>query len=278
MLFPLFSFSTSKMSDYNVTCPDFRFCQIKHTFASPCDIWNCNACWWHHTNCTFTPEPASDECPYVKCTNLPRPHSHTVTTIVSVLTVLGVLSLGGTYLYRRYQRYRRDAQEDVEREMEDEFEEEDERLPLLQRARAFFGDRRSNEGPRGLYDRFRAVIFGDRAEVAPPELPQRLPDREDHEPSAPPQGQADAPPPYEDINPVNRPIIRGRSLVNESFSGSRSSSVPVTLVAPREPRRGGRRDTTMARSRSLEMRQLNYTPRPSVLPRLEEVPLSQSLR
>ncbi len=267
------------MVDYNVTCPDFRYCQVRHTYASPCEIWNCNACWWHHSNCTPTPEPASEHCPYIyKCSNLPRPHNHVTTTVVTTVTVLSVLTLVGTYIYKRYRR----AQQEQARipDAEQQEEEENERVPLLQRCRALVAgslgpSEDGNPDTGGLFDRFRAVIFGSRAEVASPEVPRAVGDYEDEEPSAPPpppdreDQHLAPPPPYEEVdrNPNPRPIIRsGGSLANENFTGSqaqRASGPPGSLP------------------HSVEMREISSSPRPHPsAPRLEEIPLSlsQSLR
>ncbi len=163
------------MADYNVTCPDFRFCEVKHKYMSPCDIWDCNACWWHYANCTVTPEAPSQQCPYVKCHDLTRPQSHTIVTLASVAAVVSVLAIAGRYMYRRYRRRQEvmadpEGQEEHEEEEEDEEENENERVPLLQRCRSFLSSLR-----RGR-DRFREVIFGARAVQAPPEVPQLDPE------------------------------------------------------------------------------------------------------
>ena len=132
---------------------------------------------------------------------------------------------------------------------------------------------------RGLIDRFRAVIFGARADVAPPEVPHPLDDgdvnqdndlsaqREGYEPSAPPPQQEHAPPPYEAIH--EHPIIRSnRGLANESFSGS-----------GREEQEGGSASLAAARlGRSVEMREMSSAASPRPQPCMEEVLLSQSLR
>ncbi len=231
------------MADYNVTCPDFRFCEVKHTYMNPCEIWDCGACWWGYDNCTKTPEAPSDHCPYIKrCTDLPHPHSHTTVTIVTVVSVLSALAVGARYIYRRFRR----TQESVA-DPEVQAEDEEERIPLLQRCRDLLSrgnsNNNSNNQPSRL-DRFRAVIFGGRATAAPPEVPT-LQDREDHEPSAP-----SAPPPsYDDIN--NDPIIREGSLANENYAPANPCPVEMRVIGP-------------SPSRSIR--------------RLDEVPLSQSAR
>ena len=150
------------MSDYNVTCPDFRYCEVKHRYANPCEIWDCDACWWGYDNCTATPEGPSDECPYIKkCYDLPRPHSHTAATVLSVLGAISVVGLGLRYVYRRYRRRAELAAADRQDE------EEHERTPLLLRCRQFLSP---NNTDSSTFERFRAVIFGARADVSPPEV------------------------------------------------------------------------------------------------------------
>ncbi len=227
------------MADYNVTCPDYRFCEVKHRYSNPCEIWDCDACWWNHDNCTKTPEAPTDFCPYIKkCWNLPRPsHSHTVTTVISVVSVISVLALVARYMYRRYRR----SQESLAERQEEE--EEEERIPLLQRCRHLLSRRNNaDEDGRSGFDRFRAVIFGHRANPGPPEVPQldnqprqdaQVAHGEDHQPSAPPA--AAAPPPYEDIN--RDPIIRGGSLANENFREQQEASVEMREMRSNSPLR-----------------------------------------
>ena len=245
------------MVDYNVTCPDYRFCQVRHTYANPCEIWDCDACWWHYSNCTKTPEAASDDCPYIyKCSDLPHPHSHVTTTVVTTLTVLSVFGLFGTYAYRRWRRGQVAEREGAEGQ------EETERTPLLQRCRALVSaslpslGSESTDNGASAFARFHAVIFGARADVAPPEDPV-LNDREDLEPSAPPEYAPGAPPSYEEVQEDDRsqnPIIRpNRVLTNENYAASNSPS-----------------------RRSVEMREISSSPRRSPT-RMEEVPLSNSL-
>ncbi len=256
------------MVDYNVTCPDFRFCQVRHTYESPCEIWDCDACWWNFPNCTKTPTPASEQCPYIyKCSDLPHPNSHVATAVVTTVSIISVLAFGAGYIYRRYRR----SQQVADSERQEEGEEESERVPLLQRCRALvtasmpsLGQEDENTDNAGVFNRFRSVIFGRRANLAPPEVPHPLhggdegdTDNAEHEPSAPSEDlqghaqQQDAPPPYDTID--RDPIIRGnRSLANENYSGSRA--------------------------RSVEMREISSRPAPSAPPCMEEIPLSQSLR
>ncbi len=158
-------------------------------------------------------------------------------------------------MYRRY-RSRQESMADAERQAEDE----EERVPLLQRCRHLLV-RRNTSGETGgsVVQRFRSVIFGGRANVAPPEVPQvreggndepsappvASQHREDHEPSAPP-------PPYEAIN--RDPIIRSGSLSNENY---------------RNPERGSRD--------SVELRDMRPSSPTRSVRRLDEIPLSQSL-
>ena len=243
------------MADYNVTCPDYRFCEIKHTYMSPCEIWDCQACWWHYDNCTKTPEAPSDHCPYIKCYDLPRPHSHTA-TIITVVSVIGALAFGAQYVYRRYRRSQ-ERNADPERQAEDA----EERVPLLQRCRHLLSVHTQDAG-HSAFNRFRAVIFGGRENPAPPEVPQ-LDDHDDHEPSAPPASAAEgqggqAPPPYEAIN--RDPIIRGSSLANDNYRDGHDQ-------------RDARND-----DHSVEMRELRLASPSRSVPLLDEVPLSHSPR
>ncbi len=209
--------------DYNITCPDFRFCKVRHRFESPCELWDCSACWWHYKNCTKTEEPATDNCPYVTCEDLPRPsHNHTVLT-VSIVSVLAFAGLFFFFLRRRL-RTSREADPEAEAEAEASEEDEDERLPLLtrcrNRCRAFFEHAPSTSDAAG---RFRRLIWGEERELAAP--PENLHvDLRDQPPQAQ-EGQANrdqprpsAPPAYEEIQ--HAPIIRNRdnrSLVNQNY-------------------------------------------------------------
>ncbi len=255
------------MSDYNVTCPDYRFCEVRHTYRNPCEIWDCDACWWHYANCTATPEGPSDECPYIKkCYDLPRPHSHTVTTVLTVLGVLASFGMVGAYVFRRYRR----AQENIA-DTEQQEEEEEERVPLLQRCRHFLSaslpghEDDSHSDGRSVFRRFRDVIFGRRESVAPRELPGLDDREEDFEPSAPP-------PSYDSLDQENNhqdeesnenqdPIIRGsgpagRSLRNENYEDGDDRSS----------------------NRSVEMREISSTAgnQERTVSRMEEVLLSKS--
>ncbi len=257
------------MVDYNVTCPDYRYCEVKHTYKSPCEIWDCSACWWHYPNCTSDPEAPSDKCPYVKCYDLPRPsHSHTVTTIVTTLLVLATLAIGGRYVYRRF---RNSLQS--ESDMEAENEAAAERVPLLQRCRNFISaslpslasQDDSAEEQRSALDRFRLVIAGGRANRASPEVPEPGPvlqEREDEQPSAPP-------PPYNAVDPnPQAPIIRhsaSLSVVNENFTGSRQPPANLDNPETRQPAENPNNPDDSVRS--IEMRVV----------RMEEIPLSHSL-
>ncbi len=258
------------MADYNVTCPDFRFCEIKHRYSSPCEIWDCDACWWHYDNCTKTPEAPSDHCPYIKkCYELPRPQSHTTTVVISVVTALSLLIIGARYLYQRYRRSQQDLAD-----AEGQQEEGDERVPLLQRCRNLLSrDRSSDEDGTSTFRRFRAVIFGHRANAAPPEVPQLdqqvAPgdNRQGFEPSAPPAPAgppARAPPPYEAIN--RDPIIRGGSLRNENYRGHEQGGTPPS---PSPPQFDG--------GPLVEMRQIRRNSHSRSPRRLDEISLSQSL-
>ncbi len=192
-------------SDYNVTCPDNRFCRVRHKFQSPCPFWDCNACWWNHDNCTKTDEAPSFNCPYVTCENIPQP-SHFGTTIASVISAVVFFGLLVAFFVRRI-RSRSTATPEADAEAA-------ERVPLLQRCRALLP-----AGTPPLVDRFRAVIFGGRANPAPPEHPGEDGDdltRQQEDPHLP-----SAPPPYEEVNPIIRRSSVG--LLNENYGSLRSS-------------------------------------------------------
>ncbi len=195
--------------DYNVTCPDYRFCEVHHRFQSPCPYWDCSACWWGYDNCTKTEEPPSTNCPYVKCRDLPRPHhgGEVVTTIFSIAGILFV-SLFARYLYRRFCRPA--AAPDEEGEGEDEAD--DERVPFLQRCRNYFS---TTEQPTSPLERLRDVMRRDRQDADPVDIrpPQAL-----LSPSPIPSA-----PPYFDLEEdTTNPIIRQGGLLNENFRVSRS--------------------------------------------------------
>ncbi len=179
-------------------------------------------------------------------------------------------------MYRRYYRSQ-EAEADAERQEE----EEEERVPLLQRCRNYLSHRNEESGP-SVFDRFRAVIFGGRANLAGPEVPQldagaeeghghgeehdEERRRQEHhgeehnrypEPSAPPAHSA-PPPPYEAVN--RNPIIRAAgSVANENYAGSGPSH--------------GSRDQRPA----VEMREISANQSRSVQ-RMDEIPLSKSLQ
>ncbi len=223
--------SAKLVMDYNVTCPDYRYCTVRHRFSSPCELWDCNACWWHYKNCSKTEEPATDNCPYVTCYDVPRPsHNHTVAT-VSGVSIAVFAALFFFFLRRRFRaRSTRDA------DAEGESDREDEHLPLLQRCRVFF--QQHTTPPSQVAERFRRLVWGgERANVAPPEsldaeLGNQAPrGQEEHRPSAPP-------PPYEEIQ--NAPIVRhlssSRSLENQNYGSMDERRVcgsPRTREAPR---------------------------------------------
>ncbi len=217
------------LADYNVTCPDFRVCEVRHKFSSPCLLWDCNACWWNYPNCTSTEEAPSENCPYATCHNVPRPsHSNIVTTIISVVATLVFVSLFFKFFYRRFRRMLQgqlagepEDQFEVEDETEDEEEVEDEaQAGLLQRARHFF-----MAMPTRMADSFRSVIFGHRANPAPPELVEaELGDlRQRQPPQNPDLLPAPSAPPVplaQDDNREDRPIIRerrGGGLENQNY-------------------------------------------------------------
>ncbi len=236
--------------DYNVTCPDNRFCKVRHRFASPCELWDCSACWWHYPNCTKTEEPPSEQCPYVTCENLPNPSSHHTVATVSAICVTVFFGLFFFFLRRRFRAWRNRAfaanadaegEGEGEGEEEGEREEDQERLPLLARCRAFFHFNRA-----AAIDRFHRLIWrGERAAAAPPErLDAELADQgplpyDDHRPSAPP-------PSYEDIHNdeqqgQNRPIIRNqhdsasRGLINHNYGSMDTRHVgPLRIREPRQ--------------------------------------------
>ncbi len=216
-----------------MTCPDHRFCTVRHRFASPCELWDCNACWWHYKNCTKTEEPATDNCPYVTCQDLPRPsHNHTVAT-VSVISVAVFVACFFFFLRRRWRAWR-SAGGEAEREPEADADVEEERLPLLHRWRGFF-ERGANRTSR-VVERFRRLVWGgERADIAPPE---RLDVELGHHQMQGGEGQlADpfrpsAPPPaYEEVEREPNPIVRNarhspcptrsRSLVNQNYGSMR---------------------------------------------------------
>ncbi len=259
---------TGFAADYNVTCPDYRFCEVKHKYQSPCPFWDCSPCWWHFANCSKTDEAPSYNCPYVTCQNLPQPgHGSTVTAIVSTVAVFFFLAMFVAFLYRRL----RSTQAEVD--LEDEAQGE--RVPLLDRYRTFF--QTSQTASAAALERFRSVIFGNRASTASPEVPRVSPeedeDQEDqgypqeerqpenpHAPSAPP-------PPYAAEDPIIRSY--SRSLVNESFA-ARSDHTGHSSSARTSPNRQTR-DTEMVVLREHD------TPRDRRTRCMEEIPLSKSL-
>ncbi len=222
------------VTDYNVTCPGYRFCRVLHKYQSPCKFWDCSPCWWYHDNCTDTPEPPSENCPYAICEDLPRPSSHTTTTVLSVLGGVIVVSMFLKFLYNR-------LRSNTEEEQEEE-EDEAEPVTLLQRCRAFLQGTPSSAA--AALARFRNVIAGQRANPAPPELDgERLhvfahigQADEDRrlEPSAPP------PPPYHEVangdTDEEEPIIRQnrRGLVNPNYGALRTRSRSASEESRRE--------------------------------------------
>ncbi len=206
--------------DYNITCPDYRFCEVHHRFSSPCELWDCNACWWNHKNCTRTEEPATDNCPYVTCQDLPRPsHNHTVAT-VSVISAVVFAGFFFFFLRRRFRARRAAGQAEAEAEAE----ADSERLPLLQRCQNFF---QSTPDRSQVIERFRRLIWhGERAEIAPREnLDVELGDGQPHGRGHENLPRPSAPPAYEEIE--RAPIVRqgrpslginaSRSLVNQNY-------------------------------------------------------------
>ena len=246
--------------DYNVTCPDYRFCTVRHRFASPCELWDCNACWWHFKNCTKTEEPATDNCPYVSCQDLPRPsHSHTVTA----LSVTAVIIFGSLFFFflRRRLRARAAAAAAADPEADADADRDNEQIPLLDRCRALFW--RLPPPLERARDGFRHLIWGqERVNVAPPEnLDANLRDGDDGPPVQEDPHRPSAPPAYEEI--ANAPIIRNprnsprpnmsRSLVNQNYGSMdtrradiiqprgvvRMEEIPLThgkTTSPRSPR------------------------------------------
>ena len=273
--------------DYNVTCPDNRYCRVRHRFASPCELWDCNACWWHHKNCTKTEEPATDNCPYVTCEDLPRPsHNHTVATI----SVLSLVAFGVFFFFflRRRLRARRlalaaNGEADAEADRAADTEGEDEHIPLLQRCRAFFQSANSSQ----VLDRFRSLVWGgERAEVAGPELLDAELGQIEHESEAEadPHRPSAPPPSYDELQQeevASAPIVRNiprrspRGLLNQNY-GSMEERV---CGSPRNRREGERMEEIpllhsrpQASERASPRRTVRTVPRSSA----EKVPLTHS--
>ncbi len=166
------------------------------------------------------------------------------------------------FLYRRLRS--------VAAEVDLEDEAQAERVPLLDRYRTFF--QTSQTASAAALERFRAVIFGARADTASPEIPrsreeeeEENDDREDpHAPSAPP-------PPYAAEDPI---IRHQRSLANENFisHAGHSGSAGAMRVADRDDLNQDQ-GTEMAVLRQEDC----HSPGNRQSRRMEEVPLSKSL-
>ncbi len=221
--------------DYNVTCPDNRFCQAHHKYQSPCPLWDCSACWWNYPNCTKTEEAPSTNCPYVQCSDIPSPsHSHVTTAVLSSISVVVFVCVFARYLFRRFWRPRPsdDAEAEDTRQETTEAEDTNERIPLLQRCRTYLARQ-----PASAVERFRATLSA-RTRTGPMVIPEPM-EMGRLAPSPIPS----APPAYEDLD---GPIIRAPtgSLLNENYEDSRIShslSSPRRVLEPLDVDRERRR-------------------------------------
>ncbi len=258
-------------ADYNVTCPDYRYCQVRHKYQSPCPLWDCSPCYWGDSNCTKTEEDPSLNCPYAVCEDLPRPnHTSTATIVLSVVSAVVFLSFFVTFLIRRLRQQVASEEDDVEGVQE--------RVPLLERCRALLPTFTPS-----VLQRFRDVIFGDRPNPAPPERPeaqddlpenQQEDDDDAHRPSAPPPSYEE----FQEQEANRRPIVRvrnwqGHGLVNQNYG-----SFDQSRYSRRQQTQQQEQEQQLQQQEELQDEEDEEESRVRRAATMEEVPLSQSLK